>query len=517
MTDLPPTWCSTSVAAISDPLRYGYTASANPQTCGPKMLRITDIQNGQVDWPAVPRCEIAPEKHEKFLLSPGDIVFARTGGTVGKSFLIQEVPEPAVFASYLIKVAPATGVEPRFLYWYFQSLGYWDQIAVKKGGLQGNVNANTLGSIELPFAPTNEQRRIVEKIEALFAEIDQGVESLRAAKATLDLYRKSLLKSAFEGRLTADWRAQNPHMLESQENLIARAEYERNEWRQIAFETWSDEVKAWQSAGAVGPKPRRPENIVPAAPLTPEERAVLPTIPEEWAFLRLSEVAAVGSGMSVSKARKLKAPVNVPYLRVANVQRGFLDLGEVKTMNIEMSQTASLALRRWDVLFNEGGDRDKLGRGWVWDCQIPHCITQNHVFRASPFRCDRDWSKYISQWGNSFGRDYFEKGGKQTTNLASINKTVLKALPIPYCSPAEHIEIIRILDERLAASRMLGAEIKAGLARAEALRQSILKDAFSGKLVPQDTSDEPAPALLARIVAESAKTTMRRRRKLVTA
>ena len=426
MTDFPPTWCATTVAAISDPLRYGYTASADPEADGPKMLRITDIQNGQVQWPDVPRCEIAPEKRDDFLLSPGDIVFARTGGTVGKSFLIREVPEPAVFASYLIKVAPATGVEPRYLYWFFQSLSYWDQIALKKGGLQGNVNAKTLGSIEFPFAPTNEQRRIVDRIEALFDEMDRGVESLRNAKGGIDLYRQSLLKSAFEGRFTADWRAERSDKLESREDLIARAEYERNEWRRIAREKWMEEVEAWQTGGSKGSKPQRPETSSSAEPLTAEERAVLPRIPKDWVFLRLSDIAAVRSGMSVSKARKPEVPFEVPYLRVANVQRGFLDLGEIKTMQIELSQASSLRLRRSDVLFNEGGDRDKLGRGWVWESQVPKCITQNHVFRASPFRHDLESnrSKYISQWGNSFGTVTvrFEKSGNQATNLASINQ-----------------------------------------------------------------------------------------------
>lgn len=513
MTELPANWCATSVAAISHPLRYGYTASAAPEADGPKFLRITDIQNGRVVWQGVPRCKIDKDKLADYLLSSGDIVFARTGGTVGKSFLIREVPEPAVFASYLIKVSPAQGIEPQYLYWFFQSLNYWEQIALKKGGLQGNVNAKTLGSVELALPPTNEQRRIVEKIEAMFERIDEGVESLRAARATLGLYRQSLLKSAFEGRLTADWRAANPDKLEDPQTLLTRLETERDAWLEAEFQRWQDEVARWEVSGSKGPKPRKPETHKPGAALTAAELSVLPQIPDEWRFIRLSDLTSVGSGMSVSKARKLEDPVEIPYLRVANVQRGHLDLAEIKTMPVERSQLSGLALRNWDILFNEGGDRDKLGRGWIWDEQVEPCITQNHVFRATPYRHDRDWSRFISEWGNSYGRDYFEDGGKQTTNLASINKTVLKALPVPICSPAEQAEIVRLLDAKLSAADRLEAEIDAALTRADALRQSILKQAFSGRLVPQDPADEPAPTLLARIKADRAKAPTAKRRK----
>ena len=388
----------------------------------------------------------------------------------------------------------------RYLSHYLNTVRYEDHVT---GTTRPKLTKDALVSIPVALPPLNEQHRIVERIETLFDEIDRGVESFRDAKRAIALYRQSLLKSAFDGRLTADWRADNPDKLESHQSLLTRAEQERNDWRRIALEEWGQEVDAWHSAGAKGPKPRRPERKLSAiAPLTPEELAAVPRIPKEWVYLRLSDIAAVGSGMSVSKARKAEAPLDVPYLRVANVQRGFLALGEIKIMRIERSQAASLGLRRWDVLFNEGGDRDKLGRGWVWECQIPYCITQNHVFRASPFRCDLEWSKYISQWGNSFGRDYFEKGGKQTTNLASINKTVLKALPVPYCSSAEKVEIVRLLDERLGSADTLQAEIDANLARADVLRQSILRNAFSGQLVRQDPTDEPASAVLARIQAE---------------
>ena len=430
---------------------------------------------------------------------PGDVLYGRLRPYLNK--VAQPRFDGLASAEFIIFSGNEL-IDPAFLRHRLNARDFVSFASHLNEGDRPRVNFDQIGNFNIFVPPLNEQQRIADKIEALFDEIDKGVENLRAAKATLDLYRKSLLKSAFQGRLTADWRARNPDKLESPESLRAQAEFERTEWHTVAIEKWNDEVEAWQSAGAKGPKPRRPEGYKSASPLTPDEYAALPPVPAEWVFLRLHDIAAVNSGISVSKARKLKVPVEVPYLRVANVQRGYLDLSEIKTMRIEMSQTSSLALRQWDILFNEGGDRDKLGRGWVWDCQIPNCVTQNHVFRASPFRHDLTWSKFISLWGNSFGREYFEKGGKQTTNLASINKTILKDLPVPFCSPAEQAEIVRILDCHLQAVAILEAEIDAARVRSESLRQSILKRAFAGQLVPQDPGDEPAATLLQKIAAE---------------
>lgn len=218
--------------------------------------------------------------------------------------------------------------------------------------------------------------------------------------------------------------------------------------------------------------------------------------------MRLGTIAQIGSGMAVSNSRNLEDPVEVPYLRVANVQRGQLVLDEVKTMEVERSELEDLRLREWDVLFNEGGDRDKLGRGWVWESQIEPCITQNHVFRASPWLDDEFHSKFISYWGNAFGRDYFEKAGKQTTNLASINKTVLSMFPVPAPPMEEQREIVRLLEDAATQMDALEKEISEALERDQVLRQSILKRAFEGRLVPQDPNDEPAVDLLARTRGE---------------
>jgi type I restriction enzyme, S subunit len=188
----------------------------------------------------------------------------------------------------------------------------------------------------------------------------------------------------------------------------------------------------------------------------------------------------------------------VPYLRVANVQRGFLDLAEMKEIIASETDIAGLRLENGDVLFTEGGDRDKLGRGWVWTGEIEECIHQNHIFRARLFSKDVQ-PRFVSHHGNTFGQEWFIKAGKQTTNLASINLGILRRFPVPLPPAAEQAEIIVAVDETMSQIAAAGTVIEHGLFRAARLRQSILKRAFEGKPVRQDPNDEPAGVLSERI------------------
>ena len=208
--NLPEGWVEATVADIAGSIRYGYTASASKEPVGPRMLRITDIQDGRVNWKGVPYCKIENEKLDDFRLSPGNIVFARTGGTVGKSFIIRRVPEDAVFASYLIRISANRNMLPEYLYWFFQSGSYWEQIGLKKGGLQGNVNATALSALELPIAPLEEQCQIVAEIERVFSEADRLESAIDDGLAKVETLRQSILKSAFSGRLVPQNPADEP-------------------------------------------------------------------------------------------------------------------------------------------------------------------------------------------------------------------------------------------------------------------------------------------------------------------
>jgi len=194
-----PHWSEARVGDFCEMPQYGYTESATTEPVGPRFLRITDIQNGRVNWDNVPYCSCP--NPQIYFLKENDILFARTGATTGKSFLIRDCPE-AVFASYLIRLRVRSTVTPEYLYQYFQSPSYWAQIIEeKKGTGQSNVNGKKLANIRVPIPPLAEQRRIVEYLGGLTDKL-QVLSGLQAYTTTeLEALLPSILEKAFKGEL----------------------------------------------------------------------------------------------------------------------------------------------------------------------------------------------------------------------------------------------------------------------------------------------------------------------------
>jgi type I restriction enzyme S subunit len=302
----------------------------------------------------------------------------------------------------------------------------------------------------VPVAPLAEQARIVARLDVLTARLARARGELaRVAKLATDL-RSRTVRSAFRGELSAAWRVEH-----------------------------GDRI----SSGDAGVD-----------------------LPSGWRWTTLGELARIKSGITLGKKRPAgTALIQVPYLRVANVQRGTLNLSIVKLVSATPAEAEALYLQPGDILLNEGGDRDKLGRGWVWGGEIANCIHQNHVFRARLVD-SRHSSKYVSFYANEFGQDYFLEHGTQTTNLASISKAKLSGLPIPLAPSEEQAEIVRLLESAFTRADRLQAEAVNTCALLDRLESAILGKAFKGELVPQDANDEPASVLLERIRTERVST-----------
>ncbi|GHD56965.1 restriction endonuclease subunit S [Jeongeupia chitinilytica] len=207
MSGLPKGWAECELQVIAEDVSYGYTAKANSLSGDARMLRITDIQDNKVNWSSVPFCDISHDGLAKYSLNDGDIVFARTGATVGKSFLIVSDIKNAVFASYLIRVRPTLVETSKYLNYFFGSDFYWNQITEFSSGIgQPNVNGSKLKALKIQLAPLPEQKRIADKLDATLARVDACRERLARVAPILKRFRQSVLAAATSGRLTEDWR-----------------------------------------------------------------------------------------------------------------------------------------------------------------------------------------------------------------------------------------------------------------------------------------------------------------------
>ena len=209
----------------------------------------------------------------------------------------------------------------------------------------------------------------------------------------------------------------------------------------------------------------------------------LGTIPADWEVVRLGDVATVQTGRAVNKGSRSDGVLEVPYLSVANVKDGYLDLGVVKTMRVSQSEIQRYGLRQGDVLFTEGGDADKLGRGTVWKEEIPLCLHQNHVFAVRPeFGVLK--SEFLSAFaGSGFGKRYFLGAAKQTTNLASVNSSQLKQMTLALPDIREQGKIIGALSG-------MGVSIQEATAERnnlQVLKESAADALLTGRVRIQDT------------------------------
>jgi len=202
LAELPAKWVWTTVGNISDRIHYGYTAKSESAPVGPKLLRITDIQNDKVNWENVPYCKIDEKEKPKYLLEDGDFVFARTGATVGKNYLLCSKFPASVFASYLIRIIINERISKEFVSIFFKSSAYWRQITSDQIGIgQPNVNAQILSKIILPLPPPLEQMEIVKRINALFSLTDRIEKLLAAAGERAERLTQAILAKTFRGEL----------------------------------------------------------------------------------------------------------------------------------------------------------------------------------------------------------------------------------------------------------------------------------------------------------------------------
>lgn len=219
------------------------------------------------------------------------------------------------------------------------------------------------------------------------------------------------------------------------------------------------------------------------APLKPSGHEWLGEIPAHWGLQRLKQLAEVRGGLTLGKRYSAEL-LEYPYLRVANVQDGYLNLDDVSTVEVPASEAASNLLADGDVLMNEGGDIDKLGRGCVWRDEITPCLHQNHVFAVRPHSVDSEW---LALWTSTQeAKRYFESRAKRSTNLASISGSNIKELPIPLPPLDEQVAIQHFLAVRTSRLEMLCDQLRGSLRLLTERRAALITAAVTGQIPKEE-------------------------------
>ena len=395
---------------------------------------------------------------------PGDVLYSRLRPYLNK---VWPSDRNGICSSEFIVMPGNHLVEPRFLAFRINSVDFVSFANSLNAGDRPRVDFDQISSFCLPPFSLGFQRRIVAKIEELFSELDKGIESLKTAQAQLKVYRQSVLKHAFEGKLTAQWREENKEKIETPEQLLARIKQERKA---------ADPLLVGSD--------------------TLEE---LPPLPEGYAYTYLANLGELGRGKSKHRPRNAPELFGGPY--------PFIQTGEVKA--------AGRIIREYSQTYSEHG----LEQSKLWP-EGTLCITIAANIAETAFLgfdgCFPDsvvgftaakilvLPEYVELFIKSV-RTRIEAYAPATAQK-NINLTTLENLVVPLCSLPEQQVLVDKLEAVFSEMEKQKEEIDNQLMTANALRQSILKKAFTGQLVPQDPNDEPASVLLDRIRAEREKT-----------
>ncbi|WP_046205998.1 restriction endonuclease subunit S [Acinetobacter radioresistens] len=479
---LPKNWTISTLGEISLPSQYGFTAKAQ-HSGNTHYLRTTDITSGSIDWNNVPFCDVNNDDLEKFKLYDGDILISRAG-SVGYSILVQN-PKSSVFASYLIRFRPL--INSKYFSYYLNTPQYWDLVKQESAGIAvQNLNASKLSNFTIPIAPINEQEKIVSKIDELFSELDNGIEELETAQKKLELYRQSLLKSAVEGELSKAWRETQTEISETGEQLLARILKERRErWEQ-------EKLKEFAEKGKNPPKNWQEKYPEPVQPDTEN----LPELPEGWVWASIDQLTT--EQRYGSSAKTNDDPNGIPVLRMGNIQNGALDFNNLKYLPKAHDEFPALFLEKGDLLFNRTNSRELVGKTAIFNGEHTPCSYASYLIKVK-FHSDFNANLAAYYINSVFGKIWINDVAVQQTGQANVNGTKLSQLCIPLMSQAEQNYIVERFNELKDASESSFKQIEDNIKLLTMQKQNILKDAFSGKLVPQNPSDEPAQVLLERI------------------
>lgn len=365
---------------------------------------------------------------------------------------------------------------------YFLLSKYQEINTRAKGSGTPHVDPDLLWNYDFPIPPSYEQTLIVAKIEEFFSELDSGIASLKTAQEQLKIYRQALLKHAFEGKLTEQWRKDNASKLETPEQLLARIQTERETRYQQQLEEWKQAVKDWEAKGKEGKKPSKPQKFNSFESTFDSEVQALPTVPKNWCFTTLGEfIDQITAGKSFKCEEREPSNDEIGVAKVSAVTWGEYNEAESKTCTDPTKINSDYFIKTDDFIFSRANTIELVGA-----CVIAKKVTKKIMLSDKTLRINfMDINKlYVLHYLRShFGRkEIMERSTGNQESMRNIGQERIKSIVIPICALDEQQEIVNQLEEKLSIIEQNEKEIESALAKAELLRQSILKKAFSGQL-----------------------------------
>ena len=420
---------------------------------------------------------------ERFLLD-NDLLLNSTGtGTVGRVVVACGSAKNNMVADSHVTVIRLLSVSSLFVCNYIKSSGIQKKIEPEAEGSlvsgttkQVELNTSTVNILLTPIPPLAEQHRIVTKVDELMQLCDQLEQHTDQQHAAHQQLVETLLNALTQASSAADLAEQWQRIAAHFDGLFVGA---MGEW---AVDRLKDSILQLAVMGKLVPQDPNDEPASellkrieakktqlikdgkikkqkPLPPVTDEEKPF--EVPEGWEWVRFANIVDIQSGIAKGKNYNGKKTIDLPYLRVANVQRGYLVLDEIKEIQIDELDYEKYIVNPRDLLITEGGDWDKVGRTAIWPENMDLILHQNHVFKARLY-----WNKQSEIWlekylNGTFARDYFAGSSKQTTNLASINKTQLSHCVLPLPPLAEQHRIVTKVDALFNLCDQLKTRIQA--------------------------------------------------------
>jgi type I restriction enzyme, S subunit len=403
----------------------------------------------------------------------GDILLTKLGDPLGKACIVPENIPHGIIVADLVRIrADIRKIDTKYLSYAINSPFIIKQFENHtKGTTRPRVNLTLIRKLPIPVAPITQQKYIVAEIEKQFSRLDEAVTALKRIQANLKRYKATVLKAAVEGKLTKQWRKEHPNV-EPAVPLLKGILAERRA-------KWESEELAKMKAKGIKPKDDswKKKYKEPAGPDT----ANLPELPEGWVWASIELLGDVLGGLTKNPKRS-NLPLQLPYLRVANVYANELRLDDIEHIGVEEKELDRLLVKRWDLLVVEGnGSPEQIGRVAIWDGSIEPCVHQNHIIKVRlSAACLPKWALYWLLSPN--GRDYIREVSSSTSGLYTLSVGKISGLPVPLPSSVEQEQVINDIERCLSVTGDLETTIETNLKRAERLRQRILHRAFAGGL-----------------------------------